>query len=304
MLNDYIMFPYEYILNEILNKGAKTTNRTGVTTRTMYNVVCEYDLTTYFPLVTRRKMPFKSIVAELLWILSGSTNNDDLVKLGCKFWSPWVDTNIEENRIFYNAHPNYPLGHLGPIYGWQLRHFGADYDTYLASKNTFGEWMYQGRGHDQLTWLINEIKTNPYSRRLVVSYWNPPDISKMRLAPCHVMLKINLDVVTKSMALTLFQRSGDWPIGVPCNVAQYSLLCHLLAAVTGYNAVGFTHIVNDAHIYENQVPAVQEYLMRNGVPSSPVLKIPIKDNILDYTINDFELNNYEPLPKLEIPVVV
>jgi len=286
------MHDYDDTLAKILSRGAWSNNRTGIRTKALYGVQCRYKLNAGiyggpygFPLVTVRKMFPKSGFAELIWFLSGSTNNNDLVKLGAKFWTPWVSREFEEANGF-------GPGDLGSIYGHQLRHFGSDYKT-------------KADGFDQLAYMEKEVKTNPTSRRILFSLWNMKDYSQMRLAPCHVMYQVCINGNGELTGI-LTQRSNDVFVGVPVNVQFYSALTLMFAHVGGFQAGEFVHNMNDAHIYENQIPAVQEYLERSShiLPDSPQIKINHHDNICDYTVDDFHIINYNPLPAIQVPIAV
>jgi thymidylate synthase len=259
----------------------------------VFSLTSTYRIDEYFPLLTKRKLFPKAVFAELVWMLSGSTNNDDLVKLGANFWTPWVDIKHPDNQNFYKK-TGLPVGMLGPVYGFQMRHFGGHYGL---DKNDYGRG-----GFDQISWLVNEIKTNPYSRRLIVSLWNPKDMDMMRLPPCHYCFHVFIDT-QKRMSLLLNQRSCDFPIGIPANILYYSALCYMLCQQTGYTPYQFIHHTEDAHIYVNQLDAVKEYLDREE-RQSPKLSLKKADNIFAYMPNDFVIEDYNPLPAIKVPVTV
>ncbi len=306
----YVTQPYDDALQFILENGERKPNRTGVDCITVFSHTCTYRIDEQFPLLTKRKLFPTAVFAELLWMLSGSTNNDELVKLGAKFWTPWVDPEHPDNRQFYNK-TGFPAGYLGPVYGWQMRHFGADYGDYILAlkRQAHNAAAYVGaaeevlsKGFDQISWLVNEIKVNPDSRRLIVSLWNPKDMSAMRLPPCHYCFHVFIDT-KKRMTLLLNQRSCDFPVGVPANIQFYSALCYMLAQQTGYTPYQFIHHCEDAHIYVDQVDQVKEYLSREAKPS-PVLKLNKADSIFGYKMDDFVIEDYNPHPSIRIPVAV
>jgi thymidylate synthase len=291
---NYVCSPYDEALRTILNYGERRKNRTGIDTLQIFSMTQHYMINNRFPLLTKRKLPFKSMIAELLWILSGDTYEPNLRDAGCRFWEPWSDIRNEENRKFYER-TRFKEGYLGPVYGWQLRHFGADYKWFMKTEDIIG-------GFDQLTWLINEIWTNPSSRRLIVNYWNPKDINIMRIPVCHYSFHIDVDE-QRRMTLLLNQRSCDFPVGVPFNIGFYSTLCYLLAQQTDCIPHKFIHHTEDAHIYVNQIDAVKKYL--DTEPSeSPKLNIKKRNHIDKYTLDDFELISYCPKEKINIPVIV
>ena len=281
----YIMQPYDDALAMILQRGVKRTDRTGVGTLSIFGHQMHFRIAEQFPLITARKVWPRSIFAELLWILSGSTNNHDLTKDGVNFWTPWEDDD-------FIAEHGYAPGELGPIYGFQLRHFGGDYKTKTG-------------GTDQLAYLVNELKTNPTSRRLLFSYWNPTQLDAMKLPPCHYTFQIYVDD-ERRMSGMLTQRSADYPIGVPANIQFYSALVYMLAQQTGYTPWEFIHNTGDSHIYLDQVDAVEEYLERAAgeKPHSPRLELRQAADIESYTLDDFNIVDYAPLPPIKIPVAV
>lgn len=293
----YITQQYDDALKLILKEGTRRRNRTGVDTLSVFSVRTVYDISEYFPLLTKRKLYPKSVFAELLWMLSGSTNNEDLVKLGCNYWTPWVNLEHPDNKEFYER-TGFPVGYLGPVYGWQMRHFGGDYRQCLGLSvgHAYGEW-----GFDQITWLVEEIKRNPESRRLLVSLWNPNDVPISRLPPCHYAFHVN--IIEDKMSLVLNQRSCDAPCGKPANIQFYSALCYMLAQQTGYCPHQFIHHAEDAHIYVNQIEQVEEYLSREET-SSPRLNLRKAKDIFSYTVEDFEVVDYNPQPPIKIPVAV
>lgn len=301
----YSIQPYDDGIEQILKKGkVKSNKRTGIKTLFIPGILSRYDLTESFPLVTKRKIWPKSIWAELLWFISGSTNNNDLNALGAKIWDPWVDPEFEKKH-------GYAPGSFGPVYGFQLRHFGGYYGNGIGgttysdkshSPESEGVSLYGQGGFDQLNFMVNRIKEDSSCRRILFSLWNPKEVNKMKLPCCHHNFQISIDD-NGEMTGSLTQRSADWPIGIPANIQFYSTLTMMLAQQTGYKATEFVHYTVDSHIYWDQIPAMEEYL---SLPSydCPNLTINKADDIYSYKLDDFVLSDYKCGPKLEIPVAV
>jgi len=317
------MDAYDDALKQILEEGVwKSNKRTGIRTKAVCGILSHYRIDEYFPVVTRRKVWPMSIFAELLWFISGSTNNKDLQALGANIWTPWVDEKFTKNK-------GYAEGSFGPVYGFQLRHFGGHYGNGIGGKqwlshsegtlddacsvvgkceNLYLSWndrrgsLYGLGGFDQLAYMIRQIKEDPSCRRILFSLWNPKDIDKMRLPPCHYTFQIFIDDEGRMIG-SLTQRSCDFPIGVPANIQFYSALIYMIAQQTGYKPYEFVHYTVDSHIYENQLEAVEEYLSR-PVVSSPKLKLNKAEDIFSYKMEDFELVDYNPGPKISIPVAI
>lgn len=326
-----LMQPYDDALVQILKNGTIRTNkRTGIKTLSVFGMSTRYKLDTeFFPILTRRKTWPKSVFAELLWFLSGSTSNKDLNALGCKFWNPWVDHEWEKKNGFAEDT-------FGPVYGFQLRHFGGYYgngiggrtgstdsDLGIESFDQAGNHMwdedfvpgavcgkvindrsnvYGAGGFDQLAWVVNRIKEDHSCRRTLWTLWNPNDVHKMRLPPCHMLFQILVDD-EKRMTGILYQRSCDFPIGVPANIQFYSALICMIAQQTNCTPFEFVHMTADSHIYNDQIDSVKEYL---DLPKkdSPKLKINKAIDIFSYKIDDFQLSDFNCGKKLEIPVAV
>ncbi|MBH1988853.1 MAG: thymidylate synthase [Myxococcaceae bacterium] len=259
------MQAYLDFLQHILLNGQTKEDRTGVGTRSVFGYQMRFDLSLGFPLVTTKQVHAKSIVHELLWFLKGETNIAYLQDNGIRIWNEWADSH----------------GNLGPIYGHQWRNFG---------------------GVDQIAWLIHEIKTNPNSRRLIVSSWNPPDLPKMALAPCHTLFQFY--VCEGKLSCQLYQRSGDAFLGVPFNIASYALLTHLVAQVCDLQVGEYIHTFGDAHIYSNHFEPVQIQLARAPLPL-PALKLnaAVKD-IFAFQFEDIEILSYQHHPRLSAPVAI
>jgi thymidylate synthase len=308
----YIMSPYDNALKEILEKGVKKNNRTGVDTLAVFGLLRKYDISENFPLITKRKIWPKAIFAELLWFLSGSTNNKDLQALGSNIWTPWVNSDFEKEK-------GYEEGDFGPIYGFQLRHFGANYksvkkwekeekkekkvmDDLIPSLKAIENLQDYG-GYDQLWYIVNELKHNPSSRRILFSLWNPNDLNKQILPCCHYTFQLFVDD-QKGLSGSLTQRSCDFFIGVPANIQFYSALIYMLAQQCNLVPKEFVHYTVDAHIYENQIPQVKEYLSREDCPDSPKLILNKARNIEKYKMEDFQIVDYKPLSPIKAPIVI
>lgn len=261
---------YHDLLTYILEHGTEKTDRTGTGTRSIFGYQLRYDLAKGFPLVTTKKVHLKSIIYELLWFLKGDTNVKYLQENGVSIWDEWADDN----------------GNLGPVYGAQWRSWkGAD-----------------GKVADQISDVINQIKNNPDSRRLIVSAWNVTEISEMALAPCHAMFQFY--VAGGKLSLQLYQRSADVFLGVPFNIASYALLQMMVAQVCGLALGEFVHTFGDVHIYNNHFEQVKKQLSRKPKPL-PTMKInPQVNDIFDFKFEDFSLENYDPYPGIKAPVAI
>lgn len=285
-----LMRPYDNALREILENGTDRTNkRTNIKTKSIFGMCNRYRLDTeYFPILTRRKVWPKSVFAELIWFLSGSTSNEDLKKIGCNFWNPWVDHEWEKKNGFAE-------NTFGPVYGFQLRHFGGEYGNGTGSN-------YGAGGFDQLAWVVNRIKEDSSCRRTLWTLWNPQDVAKMRLPPCHMLYQVLVDDERRLTGI-MYQRSCDFPVGVPANIQFYSALTTMIAQQTDCTPHEFVHMTADSHIYGDQIQAVEEYLKLPEI-ESPKLKIRKAKDIFSYTPEDFEISDFNSGPKLEIPVAV
>jgi thymidylate synthase len=264
------MKQYLELLNRIMSEGALKSDRTGTGTKSVFGHQMRFNLEEGFPLLTTKKLHLKSIIYELLWFLNGDTNAKYLQDHGVKIWNEWADKD----------------GDLGHIYGYQWR-----------------SWPDYNGGHiDQISDIVNEIKKNPDSRRLMVSAWNVADIKNMNLPPCHCLFQFY--VADGRLSLQLYQRSADTFLGVPFNIASYALLLMMMAQVTGLKAGDFVHTTGDTHIYTNHFEQVQLQLSRTP-RSLPTMKInPNVKSIFDFHYEDFELENYNPWPHISGAVSV
>ncbi|MCU9613637.1 thymidylate synthase [Caldibacillus lycopersici] len=259
------MKQYLQLCEHVLNNGVEKGDRTGTGTISTFGYQLRFNLQEGFPLITTKKLHVKSIIHELLWFLKGDTNVKYLQENGVRIWNEWADAN----------------GDLGPIYGYQWRSWtGAD-----------------GQTIDQITDVINQIKTNPNSRRLVVSAWNVGDLDKMALAPCHTLFQFY--VADGKLSCQLYQRSADVFLGVPFNIASYALLTLMIAQVCDLEPGDFVHTFGDVHIYTNHLEQVKLQLTREPRPL-PVMRLnPEVKNIFDFTYGDFSLENYDPHPAIK-----
>jgi thymidylate synthase len=273
------MKPYLDLLRNVLENGETRGDRTGTGTLSIFGTQSRYDLRDGFPLVTTKRVPFRNVVKELLWFLSGSTNTRDL---GCSIWDPWADEN----------------GNLGPIYSAQWRNWGGV---------DMGRPVTQGApfGIDQITQVIEGIKKNPEGRRHIVSAWNVEDLDAMRLPPCHVMHQYYVSGIgsaTPYLDMQMYQRSADLPVGVPFNVASYALLLTMVAQECGLTPRYLVHTIGDAHIYLNQVEGVEEQLRRSPKPLPRI--VVAKKPVLDVRLEDVQLLDYDPHPAIKYEVAV
>ena len=264
------MHQYLQLLRHILDHGVSKQDRTGTGTKSCFGYQMRFDLEKGFPLVTTKKLHLKSIIYELLWFLRGETNTKYLKDNGVSIWDEWADEN----------------GELGPVYGKQWRSWeGTD-----------------GKVIDQVTDLINQIKTNPDSRRLIISAWNIADLPKMALMPCHAIFQFY--VAEGKLSCQLYQRSADVFLGVPFNIASYALLTLMVAQVCGLRPGDFVHTFGDVHLYNNHFEQAKLQLSREPFPL-PVMKLnPAVENIFDFKFEDFTLEQYQHHPPIKAPVAV
>jgi thymidylate synthase len=265
------MKQYHDLLQRVMNEGARKNDRTGTGTVSVFGHQMRFNMEDGFPCLTTKKLHLKSIIHELLWFLNGDTNVKYLQENGVRIWNEWADRET---------------GDLGHIYGYQWR-----------------SWPDYNGGHiDQITEVVNTIKNNPDSRRIIVSAWNVADIPNMNLPPCHTFFQFY--VANGKLSLQLYQRSADIFLGVPFNIASYALLLQMMAQVTGLKAGDFVHTLGDAHIYVNHFEQVKLQLTREFRPL-PLMKInPDVKSIFDFRFSDFELINYDPHPHIKGEVAV
>jgi thymidylate synthase len=261
--------PYEDLLRDVLATGAPKGDRTGTGTRSVFGRQIRYDLAKGFPLITTKRVHLKSVVYELLWFLRGDSNVRWLQERGVKIWDDWADES----------------GELGPVYGVQWR-----------------SWPTPDGGHvDQIAKVVEQIRTNPDSRRHIVTAWNPAEVDDMALPPCHALFQFY--VADGKLSCQLYQRSADLFLGVPFNIASYALLTHMVAAQTGLEVGEFVWTGGDVHIYDNHVEQVETQLARDPYPY-PSLRLAPRDSIFDYEFEDVEVLGYVSHPTIKAPIAV
>ena len=264
------MKQYQDLLRHIMQDGVQKTDRTGVGTKSVFGYQMRFDLSEGFPLLTTKKVHLRSIIHELLWFIAGDTNIKYLKDNGVSIWDEWADEN----------------GDLGPVYGHQWRSWPAP----------------DGRSIDQLAQVVDQIKNNPDSRRLLVCAWNPGEVDKMALPPCHCLFQFY--VADGKLSCQLYQRSADTFLGVPFNIASYSLLTMMIAQECGLEPGEFVHTTGDTHIYNNHFDQVREQLSREP-RALPRMKLnPEVKSIFDFKYEDFTLEGYDPWPAIKAPVAV
>jgi thymidylate synthase len=264
------MRQYLNLLADVMKNGTDRPDRTGTGTRSVFGRQLRFDLSRGFPLLTTKKVHLKSVIYELLWFLRGDTNVRWLQERGVRIWDEWADEN----------------GDLGPVYGSQWR-----------------SWP-DGRGGtiDQISNVVQSIKTRPDSRRHIVSAWNPAEVDDMALPPCHCLFQFY--VAEGKLSCQLYQRSGDVFLGVPFNIASYALLTHMMAQVTGLEPGEFVHSFGDVHLYANHVEQAQEQLRREPRPLPRLTLNPDRTSIFDFQYEDFLVTGYDPHPAIRAPIAV
>lgn len=261
---------YHDLLKHVLQHGHNKEDRTGTGTKSVFGYQMRFNLADGFPLLTTKKVHLKSIIHELLWFLQGSTNIAYLKENGVRIWDEWADEN----------------GNLGPVYGYQWRNWPKPDGSHI----------------DQISQVVQAIKTNPDSRRLIVSAWNVADVDQMKLPPCHAFFQFY--VADGKLSCQLYQRSADIFLGVPFNIASYALLTMMVAQVCGLKLGDFVHTLGDAHIYSNHMEQVQEQLSRE-LRALPTMRInPEVKDIFSFKFDDFTLENYDPHPAIKGVVAV
>jgi len=264
-----IVTPYEDLLRRVLEDGARKSDRTGTGTRSIFGAQLRYDLADGFPLITTKAVHFKSVAYELLWFLRGDSNVGWLQEHGVKIWNEWASET----------------GDLGPVYGVQWRSWPTP----------------SGEHIDQISAAVDLLRTDPDSRRIIVSAWNVADLPRMALAPCHAFFQFY--VAGGRLSCQLYQRSADMFLGVPFNIASYALLTHMMAAQSGLQVGDFVWTGGDCHIYDNHLEQVTEQLSREPRPY-PELVLAQRESIFDYSYSAIELRGYDPHPAIKAPVAV
>lgn len=288
------MKQYLSLIEEILENGVKKSDRTGTGTISVFGTQRRYNLRESFPLLTTKKVHWKSVVHELIWFIQGDTNIKYLVDNGVRIWNEWPFENYKKSTEYQNetleefaekvkndAQFAKKYGNLGPVYGKQWRDF---------------------EGVDQLAEVVNTLRTNPDSRRIIISAWNPPHIKEMALPPCHAFIQFY--VANGELSCQLYQRSADVFLGVPFNIASYALLTLMLAQVCGLKPGEFVHTTGDTHIYSNHIEQVNEQLKREPKKLPTVKLNPNIKEIWDFKFEDVELEGYDPHPLIRGKVAV
>ena len=282
-------YQYLNLLNKVLEEGLETESRNSKVF-SLFGEKMVYDLSKGFPLLTTKRVGYKTVLRELLWFIRGSTSNKELTDKKVHIWTPNSSREFLDSRNL-----DYEEGDLGPVYGFQWRHFGAEYED----KDT----DYRGKGVDQLQNVIDLIKNEPNSRRIILNSWNASDLDKMALPPCHVMCQFNVDTKNNKLDCQLYQRSGDMFLGVPFNIASYAFLTHIIGKITGYQVGRLIHILGDTHIYESHLDAVKEQIER--VPYQ-FPELSISNELTDInTIKEeyFTFQNYKYHDKISAPMI-
>ena len=281
------MKQYQNLLKHILDNGTRHEDRTGVGTISVFGYQTRFDLREEFPIVTTKRVPFRWIFEELAWFLSGDANEKNLRESGVDIWAEWA--TAEQTAKFGREE-----GDLGPVYGYLWRSFGGDYP--------------EMNGVDQIARLIKEIETNPNSRRLIVTGWNPETCDSVALPPCHTLFQFKIEN-QKTLHCQLYQRSADAFLGVPFNISSYALLTHLIAHACGLQVGEFIHTFGDLHVYSNHLKQVEEILKREPLPL-PKLEFHNAENLtgleglLNFKYENLKLENYQSYGKIAAPVAV
>jgi len=278
---------YLDLIKHILTHGNERQDRTGTGTYSMFGATMRFSLrNNCMPLITTKRTFWRGVAEELLWFISGNTNANTLHSTGVKIW----DAHGSREYLDSLGLADREVGDLGPVYGFQWRHFGAAYKTMHDD--------YTGQGIDQLQTLVDTIRNEPTSRRMLLSAWNPAAFHEMALPPCHAFAQFY--VHDGELSCQMYQRSADMGLGVPFNIASYSLLTHLLAHVTGLKPGEFIHVIGDAHVYRNHVDPLKSQLQRQP-RAFPTIRFNRKvDDINDFTMDDFELVGYRPHPTIKM----
>uniref|UniRef100_A0ACD5W3W8 Uncharacterized protein n=1 Tax=Avena sativa TaxID=4498 RepID=A0ACD5W3W8_AVESA len=281
---------YLNLVDDIIRCGAQKGDRTGTGTLSKFGCQMRFNLRKSFPLLTTKRVFWRGVLEELLWFISGSTNAKVLQEKGIHIW----DGNASREYLDSVGLAKREEGDLGPVYGFQWRHFGAEYTDMHAD--------YTGKGFDQLMDVIDKIKNNPDDRRIILSAWNPSDLKKMALPPCHMFAQFYVE--NGELSCQMYQRSADMGLGVPFNIASYSLLTCMIAQVCGLSPGDFVHVIGDAHVYRTHVRPLEEQIQKLPKPF-PILKInPSKKDIDSFVASDFKLGSYDPHKKIEMEMAI
>ena len=277
---------YLDLLRKVLDDGVEREARTGTGTRSLFGYQMRIDLREGFPLLTTKKIHLKSIIHELLWFVSGQTHVGHLQEVGVSIWDEWA--TAEQTARFGRKE-----GDLGPVYGHQWRNFGATERE---------DGSYERDGFDQLSYVLDQVRDNPYSRRLILSGWNPSEAERVALPPCHTLFQFY--VSGGRLSCQLYQRSADVFLGVPFNIASYALLTMMIASVSDLEPGDFIHTFGDVHLYSNHIEQARLQLSRQPRPQPTMLIDPSVENLFDFRYEHFQLKDYLPYPRIKAPVAV
>lgn len=283
---------YQYLeaIQKIISEGTLKSNRTGIDTKAIFGMQQRYSLKDTFPLLTTKRVFWRGILEELLWFIRGSTNAKELSEKNVHIW----DANGSREFLDGRGLQHLQEGDLGPVYGFQWRHFGAEYTTMTDD--------YTNKGVDQLKGVIEKIRNNPTDRTIIMCAWNPKDIPRMALPPCHCL--VQFFVADGKLSCQLYQRSADMGLGVPFNIASYALLTYMVAHVTNLEPGDFVHTLGDAHVYVNHIEPLKEQLTREPRPFPKLLIKRQVSDIEDFRVEDFEIIGYEPHKKIKMEMAV
>lgn len=295
------MKQYLDALRYVLENGQVVSDRTGVGTRSVFGYQMRFDLSEGFPAVTTKRLAWKAVVGELLWFLEGSTDERRLAEITYEVdvteltdkSTIWTANADKQGKDLGYVNTEYKKG-LGPVYGYQWKNFNK------ASGSLPGNLL----GFDQIEWLIREIKTNPDSRRLILTAWNPNQLKYMALPPCHTLAQFR--VYNGKLSCQLYQRSGDAFLGIPFNISSYALLTHMLAQICGLEVGEFIHTIGDLHIYENHIEQVTQQIQREP-RKAPTLNMPVinsLEELLETKPSDYILENYNPMSSIKAPMAI
>ena len=284
---------YLELVRKILKEGVERGDRTGTGTKSLFGAQMRYDLRNgQLPLLTTKRTFWRGVAEELLWFISGSTNAKLLADKGIHIWDGNGSKEFLESRGLGHREE----GDLGPVYGFQWRHFGAEYKDMHAD--------YTGQGVDQLAECIEKIKNRPEDRRILMSAWNPSALDDMALPPCHLLCQFYVDTKKNEVSCHMYQRSADMGLGVPFNIASYALLTHLVAHVTGRKPGDLVHTLGDAHVYLNHIEPLQEQLEREPRPFPKIFLNPEKKDIDDFVYQDIKVVGYHPMKAVSMKMAV
>lgn len=281
----YVLDSFDNALQECLNNGFDIEDRTGVGARALSGVSVKIDISERVPVPTRRKTNWKSMLKEYLWFLTGSDEIDDLNEMGSKVWDFWKDKNFAEKHGFNDSS-------IGYGYGPNLIKYGAD----IKNK--------EDTGFNQIDYVVDLLKNNPTSRRILIDFWRPDKLSECKLPPCHLCYQWIVDTNTNELHCSVYQRSSDAFVGnLSTNLQGAAFYTYMLAQQSNLKPSTLTHTSGHFHIYHNHIDLVKEYLSRKK-PNSPILKLNKQKSIYDYTADDFDLEDYNPLPSMKVPIAV